>query len=169
MPPTPASTSTPALRSKLPAAPRLGLRRKGAPLTGTRTTLPGSVVIADGSTVSYLAGDWLIQSGSIVLTVLPEKEFPGPYEIVQEGALIVDKASREAFEAVAGIGSASTPAAMIQAAQRLCRIAIGDVNIPFTPGQIEEIKFRAEKRGITVQRAIQDVIDRIKDELFHRG
>lgn len=115
-------------------------------------------------------GDWMIltHTGSIIGHV-KAIAFPEPYEIVAEGTLTLSPSDREALELTTGIGTTRSAATLLAAVQRLARIRIGDVTIPFTPGQLEEIAYRAGKRGITVQRATQDVIDRIKDELFHRG
>lgn len=147
----------------------MSLRRKSAPLKAYRLTKPESSENAEGTLVAGKVGDWKVMNGTVCLQILTDKEFPGPYEIVPEGAVTLSKADRERIEGVAGIGATQNGASLLLAIQRLARIGIGDVQIPFTPGQLEEIQWRAQKRGITVERAIQDVIDRIKDELFHRG
>jgi hypothetical protein len=143
------------------------LRRKGAPLAGIRATATTSVILADGATVAVKVGDWQILSGSIVLAVLADRDFPGPYEIVAEGTLILSKTAREAIERTAGIGATQTEQALVAAIDRLAKISIGDVRIDFSPGQLSEIQHRATKRGITVERALLDVIDRIRGEIFH--
>lgn len=127
--------------------------------------------LLDGTEVFAHIGDWVIYdpSGSVVIGVLTAAAFPGPYEIVAEGTLTLSKAEREQLEATSGVGSTRTPADLIRAVQRLARIRIGDVNVPFTPGQLEELQHRAIKRGQTVQQTIQAVVDRIRDELFWKG
>lgn len=116
-------------------------------------------------------GEWVLYAGSspVATAVIPAAEFPGIYEIVAEGTLTLSKHERELIEAATGIGTTGSGASLISGIQRLARIAIGDVQIPFTPGQLEELQHRAEKRGQTVQQAVQAVIDRIRDEIFHRG
>lgn len=169
-PQAPASTSTPARTNDLGVVTRVNLRRRGTPLVAIKLTQAMTeFAAADGSSIWGRAGDWKVMNGNVVVQILTAKEFPGPYEIEQQGTLTLTKQDRELLEEITGIGSTTSAGALIAATARLARIAIGDVTIPFTPGQLEEITYRASKRGITVQRAIQDVIDRIKDELFHRG
>jgi hypothetical protein len=173
-PPEPASTSTPATAStktqvQAPAALlKVPLRRKGTTLYGIRATAPAVMLVPPDSEVPIKVGDWQIYNGAQCVAVLHADQFPGPYEIVAEGTLTLSLQDRELLEATTGVGTTQTAVDLIKAVQRLARIGIGDVRIPFTPGQLEEIAYRAEKRGITVQRAIQDVIDRISGELFHR-
>jgi hypothetical protein len=178
-PPVPDSTSTPATAStKEPAAPlvplsvarldKVPLRRKGATLQAVRVTHDHSVTMPDETVVIARVGDWVILSGSIIIAYLKDRDFPGPYEIVAEGTLTLSLQDRELLERTTGLGTTRTPMELVAAIQRLARIGIGDVQIPFTPGQLEEIAYRATKRGITLQRAVQDVIDRISGELFHR-
>jgi hypothetical protein len=148
-------------------ASRLPIRKKGATLSAVRVVTAGTLPLAAGTFAQVKPGDWRIMSGPLTLEVLTEADFPGPYEIVAEGTLVLTAHERELIELTAGIGVCRTGPALIHAVQRLARIGIGDVQIPFTPGQLEEIAYRAKKRGITVDRAILDVVDRIKGELFH--
>ena len=46
---------------------------------------------------------------------------------------------------------------------------IGDIRIPFTPGQLAELQHRASKRGRTVEAEMRAVVARIEDELFYKG
>jgi len=140
-------------------------------MSAIRAAAPAKGTLPDGTEVFIRLGDWAIYTGhsNIVVAVIPDAEFPGPYEIVAEGSLTLSKADREALEAVTGIGTTQTPAGLVLAVSRLARISIGDVNLPFTPGQMEELKHRAEKRGQTVEQALKAVVDRIRDEIFHRG
>lgn len=134
-----------------------------------RVTTRGPITLADGTATSAQIGDWQILSGSMVLAVLTDKDFPGPYEIVQEGTLILTKADRDLIEGTTGLGTTNSAADLLKAISRLARIGIGDLTLPFTPGQLEEIAFRAKKRGITVERAMQEVLDRLASDLFHRA
>jgi hypothetical protein len=172
-PQTPGSTSTAGTERTDPVQTplRIGLRKKGATLTAVRATQPARGTLPDGTEIFVRPGDWAIYAGtsSTVVAVVGAAEFPGPYEIVAEGTLTLSRAERELIEATTGVGTTQTAMALLQAVQRLARISIGDVNIPFTPGQMEELKYRAEKRGQTVAQTLQAVVDRIRDEIFHRG
>lgn len=148
----------------------MGLRRKGATLTGIRQATAGVATLPDGAERVVKPGDWLIYQGAYLLAICPDADFPGvTYEIVAEGTLTLTVQDRDRLERSAGIGCTQSAASLIQAVQRLARIQIGDVTIPFTPGQLEELKHRALKRGQTLEQTVQAVIDRIKDELFWRG
>jgi hypothetical protein len=138
-------------------------------MSAVRATHLAKGTLPDGTEVILRVGDWAVYAGqgNVVVAVITDAEFPGPYEIVADGTLTLSKADREALEAVTGVGTTQTPAGLVLAVSRLARISIGDVNIPFTPGQLEELQYRATKRGQTVEQAIRAVVDRIRDELFH--
>lgn len=146
------------------------LRRKGATLIAVRAAVEQLLPIG-GQEVPARIGDWIVrtQPGSIPVEVVPPTKFPGVYEIVEEGTLILSKHDRETLEQVTGLGTTRTAVELQAAVGRLSRIRIGDVTIPFTPGQLEEIAHRAAKRGQTPQQAMQAVVDRIRDEIFWKA
>lgn len=150
---------------------RVGLRKKGATLSAIRATAPVQGTLLDGTPVFAKVGDWVVYGsiGNQVVAVITNERFPHPYEIVAEGTVTLSRADCEAIEAITGIGTTQTPAALVLAVSRLARIRIGEVEVPFTPGQMEELRHRAEKRGQTLQQTLQAVVDRIRDEIFHRG
>ena len=171
MEPQPTSTSTrgPALTSEVPPH-RVRLRRQGPPHTGTRVQSQAVVRLLDGGEVLVAAGDWLISQGvGAPFDIVRAADFPRPYEVVHDAALTLSRADCEALEDHTGVGSTLSAHTLIAAVTRLARLRIGEVDIPFTPGQFEELQHRAAKRGQTLQQAVQAVIDRIKDELFWRG
>jgi len=73
------------------------------------------------------------------------------------------------LEETTGFASTRTVEEFLRAVERLASITIGDIRIPFTPGQLAELKHRAAKRGRTVEVEMQAVVDRIRDELFYKG
>lgn len=162
-PPTADSTSTPALPS------RVQLRRQAPAHTGVRVEVERTVSLADGSATTVYPGDWVVHHGRSAITVIRKQTFPSPFEIVQPNTLTLTHEERQAIEAVTGLGTTATGRELVAAVQRLAKLSIGEVNIPFTPGQIEELKHRADKRGHTLEQEVQAVIDRIKDELFWGG
>lgn len=85
------------------------------------------------------------------------------------GGLLLSAADCRAIEETTGFGTTRSPAALRAAVERLATIAIGDIRLAFTPGQLEEIAHRAGKRGRTIEQEMKAVVDRIEDELFHRG
>jgi hypothetical protein len=68
-----------------------------------------------------------------------------------------------------GFGSTRSGPDLVKAIERLASIKVGDIRIPFTPGQVAELQHRAMKRGRTVEAEMKAVVDRIEDELFHKG
>ncbi len=149
---------------------RVRLRRAAAPYIGTRVLISRIVTFPDGTGAAVHPGDWLVSLGSAApFDVIPSASFPGPYEVVTDSALTLSRAYCEALERTTGIGTTRTPAVLLAAVQRLARLSIGSVDLPFTPGQLEELKARADKRGQTLQQALQAVVDRIKDEIFWKG
>lgn len=161
-----ASTSTPEIASR----DRVGLRRKGATHTAVRMTEPRRWMLIGEDERLAQAGDWVVLTPQgLPLAILPAHEFPGPFELVAEGTLTLSQADRELLEKTTGVGSTRSAADLVGACQRLARIKIGTITIPFTPGQLEEIQQRAAKRGQTVQQTMQAIVDRIQDEIFWKS
>jgi hypothetical protein len=87
----------------------------------------------------------------------------------QSGGLPLSPAECRQVEELTGLGSTRSALSLIAAIDRLAAIRIGDVRLPFTPGQLSELQHRAVKRGHTVEQEIRAAVARIEDELFHRG
>jgi len=103
-----------------------------------------------------------IQKLAWQLARLPGKEAP-------VAGLQLSPADCNRLEEITGFGSTRSPEVFLAAVDRLASMRFGDIRVPFTPGQLEEIAHRASKRGRTVQAEMQAVVDRIQDELFHRA
>jgi hypothetical protein len=67
------------------------------------------------------------------------------------------------------LGATRSPEFLTIAVERLASMKVGDIRIPFTPGQLAELQYRAQKRGRTIEAEMKAVVDRIQDELFYRG
>lgn len=133
-----------------------------------RALVPTRRTFSTGVPWTAKPGDWIVTLGTELVDICAEEEFRLKYDEIVEGTLVPQGVCRQ-IEDLTGIGSTQTPEKLYQAVDRLARIAVGDVKIDFTPGQLEELKHRAGKRGLTVKQEIQRVIDRIKDELFYRS
>jgi hypothetical protein len=117
------------------------------------------------------------------------KRGPGPPvdQLLAEAAMLVEEA-RAAIAAPAptaglaltpaetdqiavalGLGARPTAGSILAAIDRLAAVRIGDIRVPFTPGQLSELQQRAAKRGRTVEAELQAVVARIQDELFYKG
>jgi serine/threonine protein kinase HipA of HipAB toxin-antitoxin module len=127
------------------------------------------VQLADGRTVHAVVGDWLITRGRMIIDVIGPALITERYQIVDGAERMLTAAVRTRLEQTLGLGATRNVDALIEAVERLAKIEIGEIRIEFTPGQLEEIKYRATKRGQTVPQALQAVIDRIKEEIFWRS
>lgn len=83
--------------------------------------------------------------------------------------LLLSPADCGRVEDLLGIGATRSASALVAAIARLGSISVGEIRLPFTPGQLEELKYRAEKRGRSVAQEMKAVVDRINDELFYKG
>jgi hypothetical protein len=75
----------------------------------------------------------------------------------------------DAIAVALGLGGIPTGASILAAIDRLASVRIGDIRIPFTPGQLTELQHRASKRGRTVEQEMRAVVARIEQELFYQG
>jgi len=89
--------------------------------------------------------------------------------VAPSGALTLTRFECSQIEEVTGIGTTRSPGELIRAVARLASIQVGDIRIPFTPGQLEELRHRAHKRGRSVAEEMKAVVDRLQDELFYKG
>ena len=147
---------------------RRQVRRRGGHLTAVQTV--ASVVdLVDGRQIPAMLGDWLITKGDQILDVVPETKLQETYEVVFTGCLKLSAEVCRLIEDRVGLGTAGSEDALLAGLTRLASIKIGEVEISFTPGQLEELAARAAKRGVTVKQTIVAVVDRLRDELFCRG
>lgn len=168
----PTEPTAPAPLAPVPALPnRVPLQRTSSALVAVRATTQELIrVIGQAGPTLAQIGDWIILQETYPIAVVPPDRFPPPeYTIVAEGALVIPRPVCELIEQTTGVGTTRSPVELVAAIHRLARISIGEVNVPFTPGQIEELQHRARKRGQTIAQAIQAVVDRIRDELFWKG
>jgi hypothetical protein len=127
------------------------------------------VRLIDGTVTIAEAGDWLIYQGEHVLDRVPDATFDRHYSREETEGLRLSTATCQALEETLGLGATAAPDRLIKAVQRLAKITIGRIAISFTPGQLEELKRRADKRGHTPERELKDVVERIKQEIFWGG
>jgi hypothetical protein len=153
----------------LAAPERVPVRAKDTPLTAVRVPVPTTVTLVDGVQVPASAGDWLLARGAHTYRVLTPDQLATEFERVVPGQLTLTPADCQAIEAVVGLGTTDTVAKLLAAIARLASVKIGDIRIPFTPGQLSELQYRAQKRGRTVEAEMRAVVSRIEDELFYKG
>jgi hypothetical protein len=80
--------------------------------------------------------------------------------------VISDTGIVQHLEQVIGGGSIKDQYDLSAKVTRLARIGFGDHTFKITPGQFEELKFRATKTGRTVEQLIADLYTRMAQDLF---
>ena len=160
---------TPPASSSIPvrAIERQIVRRRQPPLIATRLVSACTLSLADGRVVFASAGDWQIGHGTQTVDVV--SDLTPHYEPIIETQLTLSKPDCDALDDTLGLGATHSPASLRTAVERLASIKIGDIRIPFTPGQLIELQHRAAKRRRTVEAEIRAVVSRIEDELFWKG
>lgn len=146
------------------------MRRKGdSRLIAIPVVSPREILLFDGRTVVAQVGELQIVRENETLDVVSPSRFRREYEPTVVSALTLSFADCAAIESYAGLGATRTGDTLIAALDRLASIRVGGVRIDFTPGQLSELTHRAGKRGQTLAQTIQAVVDRVRDEIFHRG
>jgi len=147
---------------------KLQVRQRTPALTATRLKAAQRVQLTGSGSVDLNGGDWVISRGASIIDwvrgSLAEK-----YEPLTEPGLTLPPSVLVRIEQTTGFGSVKDPYVLLDAIERLAAISIGTIQIDFTPGQLEEITHRAGKRGRTVEQELRAAVDRVKDEIFHRG
>jgi hypothetical protein len=108
-------------------------------------------------------GPLLAQIGMLVTSFI-ENDAPA-----SQPGLQLSPGACNRLEETLGLGATRSPEFLTIAVERLASMQIGDIRIPFTPGQLAELQHRAEKRGRTVEAEMRAVVARIEEELFYKG
>lgn len=166
-----AKTTAAATSPSTPAAPSTGSRRlvvrpRGRVYTATQVAVVTQVELPGGVVVTAHPDWWIVGEGPRACAVVPPSHFIAQYEPADEVALRLSPDECRAIEAVVGLGACKDAGSLLAGTNRLARIGIGGIDLTFTPGQMEELKHRAEKNGHTVKQEMQRVVDRIKDDIF---
>lgn len=144
------------------------MRKKGGWATAAPPAVLGQLVSrVDGQVIMPKAGDLVVSQGGFILDVVDEKTLEANYDIKVDGEMRIAPAVKRALEDRLGLGSCATGAALLAAVTRLAKIHVGEVEIPFTTGQLEELQHRAGKNGRTLKQEFQSVARRLESELFH--
>ncbi len=89
-----------------------------------------------------------------------------PLDPRRRGFIVADAQVLQELESVLGGGSLLSERDLIEKVRRLARIQFGDHRFEITPGQFEELKFRATKTGRTVEQLVADLYRRMSVDLF---
>lgn len=138
-------------------------------LTAVRLATDQQVILPDGRMVRAVVGDWLITRGRATVDIVGPAQLAERYSTMDPGERLLTTASCTRLEQTLGLGATANTDNLVAAVERLARISIGEIHIDFTPGQLEEISYRATKRGRTVKQELQAVVDRIREEIFWKN
>ena len=144
------------------------MRARTPTLTATRMQDAQRVHLTHAGFVHLVQGDWLISRGPTLVDWV-RGPLDDKYEILIERELKLPSTVVARLEQTTGFGTGKDPYSLLEAVERLASISIGTIHVDFTPGQLDEIKHRAGKRGHTVEQELRIAVDRVKDEIFHRG
>lgn len=80
--------------------------------------------------------------------------------------LIIEGRNRERLEAILGRLPIRDVETLIERTRRLASVKFGDHEIELTPGQMEELKWRAVKQGKSVEEMIRLAAERFQEVFF---
>lgn len=168
MPSTSSPTPTAAISTDLAPRTRLSVRAKASPkiLSAFRLDRTESFTLPDDEIKTGVPGSWVLSKGVIVVDVISAREFDARFEEVSDRDLQISGALRSRIEQTLGFGSTETPEHLATAIDRLARLVIGNNEIHFTPGQWEEIAYRASKMGLTVEALCKRIADRVTQDFW---
>lgn len=142
------------------------MRAKSPALTAVPVVTDQDVTLPDGQDVTARTGEWLIAKDDQVIDVVSPFRFQRLYEPIEDRGLVVSGPLRSRIERTLGMGSTETPEHLATAIERSARLVIGDVRVDFTPGQWEYLAHKAEKRGITVDALVRQIVDWMTSEMW---
>lgn len=168
MPPTSTTPEEPAAPVAAVAAPsRLPVHAvRGTPLTAYQLTEATTLTLLSDVKVYAHPGMWVVSNGPHVIDVLPEALFKSRFEPATTDGLVIDGASRAALEKALGFGSTKSAGDLVTVASRLARLSVGDIAIDFSPGQWDVLAHRAQKRGISVEALVRQIVDKLTADIW---
>ncbi len=85
----------------------------------------------------------------------------------ERGVLISGK-EREDLERVLGGLPLRDSKDVVERARKLASIEIGEVNVPFSISELNELQRRARKRGKTVHEVVAETVKRMHEQFFNQ-
>lgn len=83
-----------------------------------------------------------------------------------ERAVVVSGESLEALERILGGGSVFSGADLAKKIERLAGISFFHVRLPFTPNQLEALRDKAERQGLSVEELVNRTAPRVYEQFF---
>ena len=81
--------------------------------------------------------------------------------------VIVSDRTRDQLENILGGGHLKSAEDLLNKVGRLARIKFGDHEIRLSAGQFEELKWRAQKQGKTIEQLLLEIWQRLQDQFFN--
>lgn len=81
--------------------------------------------------------------------------------------IVVDTRSRDRLEQLLPGGSLRDAADLVSRVDRLAKVEIGEVRVPFTVTELEELAFRARRQGRKVKDLVSDAVASFHDHYFN--
>lgn len=107
----------------------------------------------------------LLQDG-FVFDAMPIEEFQRMWEVLPDGGLTLTSEDQAAIEKACGFGSTRDSQSVRLAVEKLARLQIGEITVTFTPSQWDDLKNRAQKRGLKLDVYMRGVLDRWLQDLW---
>lgn len=79
---------------------------------------------------------------------------------------VIHQAELQALEDILGGGSILNGQDLLKKVQRLAGISYHHIRLNFTPGQLEDLEWKAKRQGKTVEQLVEQMAPRIADQFF---
>ena len=109
----------------------------------------------------------MVSAGGAVVDAMPAYGVAERYEVVQEGSLTLAPDHITRIAKVLRFGATKNADDLTKAIEQMATVRIGGIKIEFNPAQVEELKHRASKRGWTVEKYMQYLVDRFTQDLWN--
>lgn len=81
-------------------------------------------------------------------------------------ALVISGHELELLEGLLGLGSLLNDKDLLKKVERLAGISFLHCRLPFTPNQLEALKEKADRQGLTVEQLVERAAPRIYEQFF---
>lgn len=98
-------------------------------------------------------------AGMLLANALASLPYSGRYAVLSQAEL-------QALEDILGGGSVLNGKDLLAKVQRLAGISYHHIRLNFTPGQLEDLQFKAKRQGKTVEQLVEQMAPRIADQFF---
>lgn len=81
--------------------------------------------------------------------------------------VVVDTRSRDRLESMLPGGSIRDAADLVARVDRLAKVEVGEIRVPFTPRELEELAYRARGQGRPIRDLVADAVQSFHDHYFN--